>query len=118
MREVWHFECSCPLCVAERVDSEATRNERSRLRSEAMAFLARHKLQGRQMDHFTPTIVSEANLLLERILATYDSARYVRLPSLAAPGMTHWLVENAWATFGIDPRPMHAHTQKHDEVLG
>lgn len=118
MQEVWHFRCTCPLCEAESADTDNVRNRRGRLQKEAEAFLARHNLQPGPNNRFTRAIVTEAEQLFNKILATYDQNRHAGLPHLAAMGMSYWLVENAWSLNGADPRPLHARIAKHYKLLG
>lgn len=118
MQALWHFSCTCPLCEAEKADTRRTRTERGRLEKEAGAFLARYELRSGPNNQFSPAIVSAAEQLLQKILATYDEECFAGLPRLVAVGISYWLVENAWSLNHIDPRPLHAHIERHYKLLG
>lgn len=88
LMNTWGFICTCALCIAEKGDSPAMRNERRELEIQANDFIARN--EARRAKRLS---VFRAKRLARSINNTYDDARYNGLPRIALLRIQKWLAE-------------------------
>ncbi|KAF3065169.1 hypothetical protein GL218_02707 [Daldinia childiae] len=82
----WGFECSCPLCTAEKTDTPAVRKKRRDLADDADEFVStEHYLDAKRLT------ISKAKRLVKAIDDTYDENKYKDLPRFASQRIKEWL---------------------------
>ncbi|KAI1647411.1 SET domain-containing protein [Daldinia loculata] len=82
----WGFECSCPLCAAEKTDTPAVRKKRRDLTDDADQFVTtEHYLDAKRLT------ISKAKRLVKAIEDTYDENKYKDLPRFASQRIKEWL---------------------------